>query len=160
MFLKRNTNYLLFAVAYIGALIVEKPAYMGNSVASCLSYAFTVMVHFGLFAGMILTNSRFLIPNVLEKKFFGWYIGSVLILIWFYTFLTAHYNLFIHSVLLHDRMIGTSDGFWDNFIYALCCTVIASMLYITQKWAEQQEQVKNSQINQLANRTEIPALAN
>lgn len=37
----------------------------------------------------------------------------------------------------------------EQLVYALCCTVIASMLYITQKWSEQQEQVKNIQINQL-----------
>ncbi len=51
--------------------------------------------------------------------------------------------------LLHDQMTQTSSGYWDNFIYGTCCTVITSMLYVTQKWAEQQEQVKNSQINQL-----------
>ena len=46
-------------------------------------------------------------------------------------------------------MTQTSGRYWDNIIYGTCCTVITSMLYVTQKWAEQQEQVKNSQINQL-----------
>jgi two-component system LytT family sensor kinase len=46
-------------------------------------------------------------------------------------------------------LIETSSGVWANFVYGMCCTVITSMLYVTQKWAEQQEQVKNSHINQL-----------
>ena len=149
MFLKKRTSYLLFLLAYIGALVVEKPAWQGSTVASCFSYLFTVLVHFSLFLLMIRVNSSFLIPYMLEKKRFGLYAGGVIALILLYTILINHYNQFIHDVLFHDERIGTSSGFWDNFVYALCCTVITSMLYITQKWSEQQEQVKNSQINQL-----------
>lgn len=149
MFLKKNTAYLLFFVAYIGALIIEKPIYDGESVRDCFSYLFTVMVHFCLFTFMIIGNNALLIPSLLEKKFFGWYASGLLLLVWSYTLLTSRYNAFIHGTLFHDQLVHTSAGFWDNFVYALCCTVIASMLYITQKWSEQQEQVKNSQINQL-----------
>jgi LytS/YehU family sensor histidine kinase len=61
----------------------------------------------------------------------------------------SRYNHFIRSVVFHDNSTVTSAGFWDNFVYGLCCTVIASMLYITQKWSEQQDQVKNIEITQL-----------
>jgi len=149
MFLKKRISYLLFFIAYIGAVIIEKPVYSGSTVQDCFSYLFTVIVHFSLFTLMILANNMLLIPYLLEKKQFGLYASGLIASIWFYTFFTSRYNGFIHNVLFHDRSIGTSAGFWDNFVYALCCTVIASMLYITQKWSEQQEQVKNSQINQL-----------
>ena len=149
MFLKRYTYYLLFFVAYIGALIIEKPIYSVDSVKDCFSYLFTVLVHFSLFTLMIVTNRSFLIPYLLEKKRFGLYVVGLFALILSYTLLITRYNRFIHIVLFHDKIIGTSSGFWDNFVYALCCSVIAAMLYITQKWSEQQEQVKNSQINQL-----------
>ncbi|PSL49997.1 histidine kinase [Chitinophaga niastensis] len=149
MFLKKRTAYLLFFIAYIGALTIEKPIYSGDTVISCFSYLFTVIIHFSLFALMILANNSLLIPYLLEKKHFGRYASGLIVLISLYTFLTSRYNRFIHDVLFHDQSIRTSAGFWDNFVYALCCTVIASMLYITQKWSEQQEQVKNSQINQL-----------
>jgi len=149
MFLKRSTYYLLFFVAYIGALIIEKPTYSVNTVQACFSYLFTVIIHFSLFTFMIMANGRVLIPYLLEKKRFGVYITSLFGLITLYTACANHYNQFIHVVLLHDEPIGTRAGFWDNFVYALCCTVITSMLYITQRWAEQQEQFKNSQINQL-----------
>jgi two-component system LytT family sensor kinase len=98
---------------------------------------------------MIWANNGLLIPFLLEKKRFGLYALGVITLIWLYTILANHYNGFIHVILFHDQPIKTSSGFWDNFIYALCCTVISSMLYITQKWSEQQDQMKNSQINQL-----------
>jgi two-component system, LytTR family, sensor kinase len=70
-------------------------------------------------------------------------------LIFLYAFAANHYASFVENEVLHAQVIETSSGFWDNFVYAMCCTVITSMLYVTQKWAEQQEQVKNSQINQL-----------
>ena len=149
MFLKKSTYYLLFFAAYIGALIIEKPTYSVTSVAGCLSYLFTIIVHFCLFGSMIWVNNEFIMPYLLEKKRFGLYVAALIVLISLYTFFTNRYNQFIHGVLLHDNVVRTSAGFWDNFVYGLCCTVIASMLYITQKWSEQQEQVKNSQINQL-----------
>jgi len=149
MFLKKRTSYLLFLLAYIGALVVEKPTYSVNTVQACFSYMFTIMVHFSLFWLMILANNALLIPNLLEKRRFGAYIMGLIGLILLYTFFTSHYNLFIHRVLFHDEPIETSSGFWDNFVYGLCCSVIVAMLYITQKWSEREEQVKNIQINQL-----------
>jgi two-component system LytT family sensor kinase len=149
MFWKKYTYYLLFFAAYIGALIIEKPTYSVNTVQACFSYMFTIFVHFCVFASMIWANNTFVIPYLLEKKRFGWYVAALITLLMLYTVATNHYNQFIHGSILHDEPIGTSAGFWDNFVYGLCCTVIASMLYITQKWSEQEEQVKNITINQL-----------
>jgi sensor histidine kinase YesM len=148
MFFKRY-KYFLFLLAYVGALIIERPTWLGGSVVSCFSYMFTVMIHFWLFWLLILANSSILIPQFLEKKRFGFYTSGLIALVFLYTFVMAHYNGFIHVVLFHDQLIGTSSGFWDNFVYGLCCTVIASMFNITQKWAEQEEQFKNIRINQL-----------
>jgi len=149
MLLKRSTAYWLFFLAYVGALVVEKPIYLGNSVLNCFSYLFTVLTHFSFFAIVIGANRRLLIPRLLENRYFGLYAGALLALVLLYTFLTNHYNQFIHGVLFHDLPIGRSAGFWDTFVYALCCSVIVSMLYITQQWSQQQQQVKNIQINQL-----------
>jgi two-component system LytT family sensor kinase len=149
MYLKRYTYYLLFFAAYIGALVIEKPVYSVNTVQACFSYMFTVIVHFSIFTLLIRVNNSVLIPYLLDKRQFSAYIAALVGLILLYTFLTGHYNLFIHDVLFHDKPIDTSSGFWANFVYGLCCTVITAMLYITQKWSEREEQVKNIQINQL-----------
>jgi len=146
---KKHTYYLLFFIGYIGALIIEKPSYTGNSIKDCLTYTLTILVHFSIFTLLIIANNAFVKPNLLERKRFGLYVSGLLILISLYTFFMGHYNQFIHSVLFHDNSAVTGSGFWDNFVYGLCCTVIASMLYLTQKWSEQQDQVKNIQINQL-----------
>lgn len=149
MFVKKRTIYLLFFLAYVGALVIEKPTYSVNTVQACFSYMFTVLVHFSIFASLISVNSAILIPYLLEKRRFSAYVTALIGLVLLYTIFTSHYNGFIHRVILHDELVNTSSGFWDNFVYGLCCTVITSMLYVTQKWAEQQEQMKNSQINQL-----------
>jgi two-component system LytT family sensor kinase len=149
MLANKRTTYLLFCAAYIGALVVEKPYYMGEDLLECFSYLGTLFTHLLIFSLLIAANSLFLIPNLLEKKFFGAYAAALIGLIFLYAFCMGHYNSFIHETVFHDAMTQTAGGFWDNLIYGTCCTVITSMLYVTQKWAEQQEQVKNSQINQL-----------
>jgi two-component system, LytTR family, sensor kinase len=149
MFAKKRIAYLLFCAAYIGALVVEKPVYTGETVLDCFSYLGTLFTHLFLFGALIFINNSFLIPNLLEKKFFGAYAAALIGLIFLYATSMNHYNSFIHETVFHDQMTQTSAGYWDNLIYGTCCTVITSMLYVTQKWAEQQEQVKNSQINQL-----------
>lgn len=149
MFFKKYANYLLFFLAYIGALVIEKPTYSIDSVQACFSYLVTIIVHFSVFACLIWANSAFVIPYLLETKLFSWYVSGLIVLVLLYTYLTSHYNQFIHGVLFHDKPIETSSGFWSNFVYGLCCSVIASMLYVTQKWSEREEQFKNIQINQL-----------
>src|SRR5476651_2440827 len=99
MFLKRSTYYLLFFVAYIGALIIEKPSYSVNTVQACFSYMFTVMVHFSIFVSMILANREFVIPYLLEQRRFGLYVAALIALILLYTVFNGHYNHFIHGVL-------------------------------------------------------------
>lgn len=149
MFVKKRTAYLLFCAAYVGALIFEKPVYPGGGYIECFSYLGTLFTHLFIFGALILINNSFLIPNLLEKKFFGAYASALIGLVFLYTFAMTHYNTFIHVSVFDDQVVETSSGFWDNFVYGMCCTVITSMLYVTQKWAEQQEQVKNSHINQL-----------
>jgi sensor histidine kinase YesM len=149
MLAKKSTAFLLFCAAYIGALVFEKPVYAGGGWIECFSYTGTLFTHLFIFWALIFVNKSFLIPNLLEKKFFGAYASALIGLLFLYTFAMTHYNTFLHVTVFHDQVVETSSGFWDNFVYGMCCTVITAMLYVTQKWAEQQEQVKNSQINQL-----------
>jgi two-component system LytT family sensor kinase len=149
MLAKKRTAYLLFFAAYIGALIVEKPIFTGETVVECFSYLGTLFTQLIIFTLLIVINRSFLIPNLLEKKFFGAYAAALIGLIIAYSFAMGQYNIFLHGSIFNDEITLTSGGHWDDVIYGTCCTVITSMLYVTQKWAEQQEQVKNSQINQL-----------
>jgi two-component system LytT family sensor kinase len=126
------------------------PTYTGNTAAACFMYLLVILLHFSIFALMIFINNAVLIRYLLANKRFSLYAAGLISLIFLYAGFATHYNQYIHRVIFHDEdEVGAHFGFWNNFVYALCCTVIASMLYITQKWSEQLEQVKNSQINQL-----------
>ena len=149
MFSKKRTGYLLFIAAYIGALVVEKPVYVGTTVLECFTYLGTLFTHMAIFSLLVWTNNSFLIPNLLEKKFLSAYTAALIGLIFLYATAMGHYNSFLEGMVFHAQSAETSGGYWDNLIYGTCVTVITSMLYVTQKWAEQQEQVKNSQISQL-----------
>ena len=149
MFSKKRTGYLLFIAAYIGALVVEKPVFIGESVLECFTYLATLFTHLAIFSLLVWTNNSFLIPNLLEKKFLSAYAAALIGLILLYATAMSHYNSFLSLTLFHYQSTDTSGGYWDNLIYGTCVTVITSMLYVTLKWAEQQEQVKNSQISQL-----------
>ena len=146
---RQYTYTLLFWLAYVGALLIEHPVYTGMSVLDCFSYLFTVLAHFSLFTGMIMANRRVLIPSLLARQRFSGYIVALIGLVFLYTFTIRRYNSFIHQELFHDPVVSTSAAFWDNLVYALCCSVIMSFLYISQQWFDQQEQVKNIHINQL-----------
>ncbi len=100
MFAKKRTAYLLFCAAYIGALVVEKPVYTGETVLDCFSYLATIFTHLFLFGLLILANSSFLIPNLLEKKFFGAYAIALIGLIVLYATSMNHYNSFIHETIV------------------------------------------------------------
>jgi len=147
MFLKRYIFYILFLIAYAGALILEKPGYSVNG--SWLSYLPTFFVHFFLVVFVILVNNEFLLSRLLEKRRYVFYVVGVIILITFYTFIAGWYNQYIHRILFRADNNGSGTDFRNNIIYAICFVIVASMLYITQKWSVQREQVKNIEINHL-----------
>src|SRR5580658_2801845 len=147
MLFKRYTFYVLFALAYIGFLVLEKPYFSVHG--SWLSYLPTFVVHFSLMVFMILVNNKFLIPYLLEKKRFGWYVLCLIILIAFFTFVRSWYHIYIFSVLFHENNDSIGANFGDSFVYADWFLVVATMLYITQRWSEQRDRVKNIEVSQL-----------
>ncbi len=147
MFLKRYIFYILFLIAYAGALILEKPGYSVNG--SWLSYLPTFFVHFFLLVFVILVNNEFLLSRLLKKKRYAFYIVGVIILIALYAFIAGWYNQYIQRILFNTDSNGNGTNFRDNIIYAVCFIIVASMLYVTQKWSEQRDEVKNIQINHL-----------
>ncbi|MDQ2721591.1 MAG: histidine kinase [Bacteroidota bacterium] len=147
MLIKRYIFYILFLLAYTGALILQKPDYSVNG--SWLSYLPTFLVHFFLLILVIILHNAVLVPRLLEKKHRILYIVGVAVLIVLYAVIAGWYNKYIRSFLFHNDSRGTVSELRENIIYAACFIIISSMLYITQKWSEQREQVKNIEISQL-----------
>jgi two-component system LytT family sensor kinase len=147
MLLKRYTFYFLFSLAYIGFLVLEKPYFSVND--SWLSYLPTFIVHFSLMVFMVVVNNRFLIPCLLEKKRFGWYVVSLLFLVALFTWLRSSYHRYIYEVLYHEKSNNVGADVGNSFVYADWFIVVASMLYITQRWSEQRDRVRNIEVSQL-----------
>jgi two-component system LytT family sensor kinase len=147
MFLGRYRFYILFSLAYIGFLILEKPYFSING--SWLSFLPTFLVHLLLMMFIVLVNTTLLIPFLLQKKKIVTYIISIIFNIILFTFLRSWYHTYIFEVLFHEKNNDISADFGMSFVYGIWFTVVSSMLYVTQKWFEHSEQVKNIQISQL-----------
>lgn len=149
MFVSKRISYLLFIIGCVGALLIEQPRYNGVSVATCFTYLATIFSHLTLFYLLIIANSKLLIPWFLDRQFFSFYTAGLFGSAWLYASLLQHYNGFLHNIIFHDEIVQTRGGFWDHLIYGLCCTVITSMMYLTKRWADQEDQMKNTKISQL-----------
>jgi len=147
VFIKRNIFYVLFSLAYIGFLILEKPWFSVEG--RWLSYLPTFLVHFSLMLFVVLINNKFLIPNFFENKKFALYVFGVCILITVFTFTTSWYNLYINSILFHEQIKKSNINYHGSLVYGNWIIIVACMLYITQKWFDQRDLVKNIEISQL-----------
>jgi len=149
MFVSKRISYLLFFIGCVGALLIERPVYNGDTVLTCFTWLATVFCLLLLFYLQIIANTKLLIPWFLDRQLFSFYTAGIFASTWLYASLLQHYNEILHNTIFHDEVVETRGGFWDHFVYGLCCTVIASMMYLTKKWADQEDQMKNSKINQL-----------
>jgi LytS/YehU family sensor histidine kinase len=71
------------------------------------------------------------------------------VLIAAYTLLRSMNQKYWDAVVWPDEPMRLSDYFTLNFAYSIWFILISTMLFFTQQWAEQQQRVKNIEINQL-----------
>ncbi len=142
----RYVFFLLFAMAYTGFLILEKQWFSKDG--SWTSFLPTFLVHFFLL--VVFVNAMILIPFLLVRKKRILYIINLIALIGLFTFLRSVYHRYINHVLFNSPIeYSINDDDWGNFVYGIWFTVVSSMLYVTQKWYDQKQQVKNIQVSQL-----------
>jgi two-component system LytT family sensor kinase len=140
---------LLFSLAYIGFLILEEPYFSIHG--NWLSYLPTFCVHFSLMVLIVVVNTGLLIPKLFVKKRITLYIISLAVLIAVFTLIRAWYHKYIFGIIYHNKFNGIGTDFGDSFVYADWFVIVSSMLYITQKWFDHQQQAKSIQITQLQN---------
>jgi hypothetical protein len=114
-----------------------------------LTFLPTFLVHFLLMVLVVYVNVVLLIPKLFVKKKYVLYFTAGVLLIFVHTFLRGAYHKYIYIVLWDEKPQGIIVDFWMSFVYGCWFMVVSGMLYITQKWFDQQQQVKNIQINQL-----------
>jgi two-component system, LytTR family, sensor kinase len=147
-FFRRYIFHLLFTLVYSGFVLLERQWLSPNGKWS--SFLPTLLVHISLMVLIVFGNSLVLIPRLLQKKKLGWYIISITLLILLFIYLRSAYRKYLYMKLFNmpdNGQFGVEIE--ENIVYALWFTVVSSMLFITQRWTEQQQQVKNIQINQL-----------
>jgi hypothetical protein len=102
-----------------------------------------------LMAILVYTNTLFLIPRLLQKKRTVLYAIGIIAVVVLYTYSRSAAQKYWDAVVWPEEPMNIKDYIHVNFIYSWWLLLISSMLYFTQKWTEQRQQVKNIQINQL-----------
>src|SRR5688500_17958237 len=102
-----------------------------------------------LMAILVYTNTLLLIPHLLQKKRLVIYIFGVLSIVVLYSYSRSAAQQYWDGVVWPEDRMKVTDYIHFNFIYGWWLVLVSSMLYYTQKWTEQRQQVKNIQINQL-----------
>src|SRR5687768_6687524 len=102
-----------------------------------------------LMAILVYTNTLLLIPHLLQKKRIVIYILGTLSIVVLYSYSRSAAQRYWDGVVWPEDRMKVTDYIHFNFIYSWWLVLVSSMLYFTQKWTEQRQQVKNIQINQL-----------
>lgn len=146
-FFQKNLFQILFWLMYAVFTILESQGYIMKK--GVLFSIQPLLIFFTLMALLMYGNNLFLIPMLLEKKKTAIYIAGIIIFIILYTYLRSlNQQYWDNRVWPEERMTIQSYFKW-NFLYAIWFLIISSMLFFTQKWSQQRQQVKNIQINQL-----------
>lgn len=115
-------------------------------------WAFTIaplLIYFALMAILIYGNTLVLIPLLLNKKKTALYITGIVFLMIFYTYMRSLNQQYWDAIVWPKDIMTVQSYYKGNVLYAIWFSIISSMLFFTQTWYDQRQQVKNIQINQL-----------
>ncbi|HEY4111309.1 sensor histidine kinase [Puia sp.] len=98
---------------------------------------------------LVYGNTLLLIPRFLERKRYLPYALGALFLIAFNTLLRSKSQQYFDAIVWPTDLMTIDNYFKWNLFYALWFIIISTLLFYSQRWAEQRAQVRNIQINQL-----------
>ncbi|HWB93827.1 MAG TPA: histidine kinase [Puia sp.] len=108
-----------------------------------------LLLYFLLMAILVYGNILFLIPRLLEKKRTVAYIAGLIVFVVGYTWLRSLNQRHWDGIVWPDEPMTVRSYFRWNSLYAVWFLLISTLLFYTQKWANQRQQVRNIQITQL-----------
>lgn len=108
-----------------------------------------LLIYFLLMAALVYGNIFLLIPRLLEKKRIVGYIAGLIVVIVGYTYLRALNQQHWDAIVWPDEPMKIQSYFRWNTLYAVWFLLISTLLFYTQKWVSQRQQVRNIQISQL-----------
>lgn len=155
-FRKMYWFHIFFWLTYIIFLFMESSGYV---VRKGWSFAiFPIAIHLAIIVVLAYGNIFFLIPKLLEKKRILLYILGLLLFIFLYMYFRSFNQHYWDAIVWPDDKMDLKSYFPWNILNGIWLMLLSSLLYFAQKWSEQQQQVKNIQINQL--QTELKYLRN
>jgi len=147
LFQKRYAFHLLFWVMYAVFMVLFSQGYIETK--GWLFSMMPVSLYIVLMAILVYGHTFVLIPRFLEQKKIALYVIGLVLLVSFYTLAESVNQQFWNSIIYpKDTSTVPSYFVWNTF-YAFCFILNSTLLYFTQKWSEQRQQVKNIQISQL-----------
>ncbi|MET0393329.1 MAG: histidine kinase [Chitinophagaceae bacterium] len=147
LFRRRYLFHLLFWCMYAVFMILEMQGYAKNK--GLLFCATPLLIYFVLMAILVYGNTLVLIPSLLQKKRTALYLAAIFVLMLFYTYARSLNQQYWDAIVWPEDRMSVHDYTKWNSLYAIWFTIISSMLFFTQKWYDQRQQVKNIQISQL-----------
>jgi len=144
---RRYVFHLLFWLMYATFMLMEMQGYAREK--GWLFCVIPLLLYFALMALLVYGNTMLLIPLLLEKKKVAVYVSGVIVFVVLYTYLRSLNQQYWDAIVWPDDIMTLRSYFHLNLAYAVWFMIISSMLFFTEKWADQRQQVRNIQINQL-----------
>jgi two-component system LytT family sensor kinase len=138
---------MLFWLMYAVFMILETQGY--SRLKGWVFNLTPLLIYFALMAFLVYGNTLVLIPQLLQKGKVILYGSGIILLMIGYTLLRTLNQHYWDSVVWPKDIMTFESYLLGNSLYAIWFTLIATMMFFTQKWYEQRQQVKNIQINQL-----------
>lgn len=144
---KNNLFFWLFWLLYVVYGVMDSRGWIMQK--GFLWSLQSLLLFLAMIALLLYLNVRLLIPVFLENRRYVWYIAGLLIIIIAYTYLRSLNQQFWDSKVWPKDVMTIDSYFYWNSINAVWFLVISTLLFYAQKWAVQQQLMKNIQISQL-----------
>ncbi len=144
---RRYLFHVLFWLMYGVFMALDMRGYVINR-----GWLFTMgplLSSLALMAALVYGHTLVLIPMLMEQKRRVVYAAGIVLLVVGYTLLRSQVQQYWDAIVWPDDLMSVTEYFQWNLVYAVWFILLSSMLWFTQKWEEQRQQVKNIQIDQL-----------
>ena len=156
LFKRKYLFHLFFWITYTIYFLMDLNSYIRNK--GWLFALAPVLINMFIIALLAYGNILFLIPKLLQKKRIILYILGVLLFLVIYTFGRSANQQYWDSLVWPEDPMSITDYFHWNVLNAVWLLMMSSLLYYSLQWSDEQQKVKNIQIDQL--QTELKYLRN
>lgn len=153
---KKFLFHLFFWITYTIFLLMESDGYLVKK--GWIFMLQPVAINIVIIALLSYGNILLLIPHLLQKRRYVLYVLGALLFIVAYTYCRSANQRYWDSIVWPDDPMTLRAYLPWNVLNAIWLLLLSSFLYYSLQWSDQQQKVRNIQINQLE--TELKYLRN